>query len=149
MGRVIATPLHNLAMPLIRYDVGDYAEFGEPCPCGRGLPVLRRIMGRSRNLLRLPSGERIFPYFHDGLFREITPVRQFQVVQTHLQKLGVRLVTERPLTRKEEEAIRALVQDRTSQSFEIKLSYHESIPQGPGGKYQDFICEIETGPDRP
>ena len=98
MGKVIATPLHNLAMPLIRYDVGDYAEFGEPCPCGRGLPVLRRIMGRSRNLLRLPSGERIFPYFHDGLFREIAPVRQFQVVQIHPQRFDVRLVTERPLT---------------------------------------------------
>ena len=37
-GRVLVTTLQNFAMPLIRYDIGDYAAFGEPCPCGRGLP---------------------------------------------------------------------------------------------------------------
>jgi phenylacetate-CoA ligase len=41
-GRMVLTPLHNFAMPLIRYDVGDYGVVGEPCPCGRGLPVLTR-----------------------------------------------------------------------------------------------------------
>lgn len=44
-GRVLVTPLHNLAMPLIRYDIGGAAEVGAPCPCGRGLPVLTRILG--------------------------------------------------------------------------------------------------------
>jgi len=42
-GRVVATPLNNFAMPLIRYDTGDSAEVGEPCPCGRGAPVLTKI----------------------------------------------------------------------------------------------------------
>jgi phenylacetate-CoA ligase len=47
-GRVVATLLNNFAMPLIRYDVGDDAEVGAPCPCGRGLPVLTRIVDRAR-----------------------------------------------------------------------------------------------------
>jgi phenylacetate-CoA ligase len=42
-GRVVATPFNNFAMPLLRYEVGDTAEVGAPCPCGRGLPVLTRI----------------------------------------------------------------------------------------------------------
>ncbi len=42
-GRVIATPLHNFAMPLIRYDTGDRAEPGASCECGRTLPVIARI----------------------------------------------------------------------------------------------------------
>lgn len=46
LGRVVATPLNNFAMPLIRYEVGETAEVGTPCPCGRGLPVLTKIMGR-------------------------------------------------------------------------------------------------------
>lgn len=41
IGRVIVTPLHNFATPLIRYEIGDYAKVGEPCSCGRGLPVLK------------------------------------------------------------------------------------------------------------
>jgi phenylacetate-CoA ligase len=47
-GRVVATPLNNFAMPLIRYDLGHFAEVGAACPCGRGLPVLSRIFGRTR-----------------------------------------------------------------------------------------------------
>ncbi|NNM01814.1 MAG: phenylacetate--CoA ligase family protein, partial [Gammaproteobacteria bacterium] len=42
-GRVFVTPLHNFAMPLLRYDIGDRAEVGGPCPCGRGLPVIKRV----------------------------------------------------------------------------------------------------------
>ncbi len=48
VGRVVATPLNNFAMPLIRYDVGDTAEVGPPCACRRGLPALTRIIGRDR-----------------------------------------------------------------------------------------------------
>ncbi|HKF70368.1 MAG TPA: hypothetical protein VKB68_01360 [Stellaceae bacterium] len=45
-GRVVATPLNNFALPLIRYEVGETAEVGAPCSCGRGLPVLTRINPR-------------------------------------------------------------------------------------------------------
>ena len=33
VGRVVITALHNFATPLIRYELGDYAEVGEACPC--------------------------------------------------------------------------------------------------------------------
>jgi phenylacetate-CoA ligase len=56
-GRVLITSLNNFATPLIRYELGDYAEFGPACPCGRGLPVIKRIHGRQRNRLIMPSGE--------------------------------------------------------------------------------------------
>jgi phenylacetate-coenzyme A ligase PaaK-like adenylate-forming protein len=40
IGRVVITTLHNFTTPLIRYEIMDYAKVGEPCSCGRGLPVL-------------------------------------------------------------------------------------------------------------
>jgi len=42
-GRLVATTLHNFAMPLLRYELDLEAELGAACPCGRGLPVLTRI----------------------------------------------------------------------------------------------------------
>ena len=45
-------------MPLLRYEIGDYAEVGPTCDCGRTLPVLTRILGRDRNRLVMPNGER-------------------------------------------------------------------------------------------
>jgi phenylacetate-CoA ligase len=46
-GRVVVTPLHNFATPLLRYELGDMAAFGPPCPCGRTLPVLTHITRRT------------------------------------------------------------------------------------------------------
>jgi len=43
-GLLVGTTLHNFAMPLLRYELGLAAELGPPCPCGRGLPVLTRII---------------------------------------------------------------------------------------------------------
>jgi len=42
-GRLVVTPLHNFAMPLLRYDTGLTATFGPPCGCGRALPVLEGL----------------------------------------------------------------------------------------------------------
>src|SRR6185312_7578839 len=75
-GRVVITPLHSFAMPLLRYDLGDYAEVGEPCPCGRGLPVLRQIYGRKKETLTLPSGERRYSVFTSHVFAALRPVVQ-------------------------------------------------------------------------
>lgn len=45
-GRVVLTTLQNFQNPMIRYEVGDIATGSlEPCRCGRGLPVLDRVMG--------------------------------------------------------------------------------------------------------
>src|SRR5688572_19629487 len=41
VGEVVITDLHNYGFPLIRYRIGDAASWrGEPCSCGRGLPLL-------------------------------------------------------------------------------------------------------------
>ena len=42
IGRVVVTPLHNFATPLIRYELDDYAEAGGQSDCGRGLPILKK-----------------------------------------------------------------------------------------------------------
>lgn len=55
IGRVVVTDLQNFATPLIRYALGDYAEAGGPCPCGRGLPTLKRIHDRV-SVLRVAPG---------------------------------------------------------------------------------------------
>ena len=57
-GRVVITPFGSTAMPLIRYDQGDEAVAGEPCACGRTLPHIRRIEGRTNAVFAHPDGRR-------------------------------------------------------------------------------------------
>jgi phenylacetate-CoA ligase len=142
VGRVVATRLHNFAMPLIREEVGDYAEVGEPCPCGRGLPVLKRILGRARNLVTLPTGERYWPVLGGRSLTAVAPIRQYQIVQTSVEQVTARLVVPRKLTGEEEAKIKEIICDRLGYPFDLTLTYHDEIPRGPGGKFEDFLSEI-------
>jgi phenylacetate-CoA ligase len=145
IGQVLITSLHNFATPLIRYEVGDLAEFGEPCACGRGLPVIRRIHGRKRSRLRLPSGESLFPYLgeHGDITRATgVKLKQFQCVQHSLEEVELKLVSERPLDAAEQATVGALMQRNLGHAFRIHFSFPEEIPRGPTGKYEDFLSLI-------
>ena len=141
IGRVVVTPLHNFAMPLLRYELGDYAEFGPPCPCGRGLPTLRAIRGRLRHGLHMPDGTRRAPYFGISFFR-IAAIRQYQAAQTAPDTIELRLVTRRPLTAAEEAELSALVRNDLDPSFQVRFVYVDEIPRLPSGKYEEFRCEL-------
>ena len=142
IGRVVVTPLHNFATALLRYDIGDYAEVGAECPCGRGLPVLTRIMGRARAMLTLPDGGRSWPLMGGSRFAEIAPVRQYQFVQKSRERIEARLVVERPLQRREEEKLRERMFSRLGHPFEIEFSYVERIARKAGEKYEEFKSEL-------
>ncbi len=142
-GRVLVTDLHNFATPLIRYEIGDYAEPGEPCSCGRGLPVLRRIVGRTRNMLMTASGRRYWPSLGVRSFEEIAPVLQHQFIQKAFDLIEVRLVTRSPLTADQEARLQALIASKLPGDFRLAFVRCEAIGRGPGGKYEDFVCEVE------
>ena len=146
VGRVVVTPLHNFATPLIRYEVGDFAEVGDPCRCGRGLPVLRRVLGRVRNMCTLPDGNRVWPRLTEMRYTDVAPIRQFQVVQTGITTLEVHLVADRAVTATEEDALRDLINGRIGARFEIAFSYPDAIPRGPSGKYEEFRSELPSPP---
>jgi phenylacetate-CoA ligase len=149
VGRVVVTPLHNFALPLIRYDIGDLAEAGAACACGRGLPVLTRILGRNRNLLQAPDGTRFWPRF-TPLYEELNlPIRQFQVIQRAPERLELKLVTARPLAAAEEEQARAMLRRLCRHDYAVEITYHAAIPRGPGGKFEDFISEVARAPEGP
>lgn len=142
MGRVVLTDLHNFAMPLIRYDIGDFAEIGEACPCGRGLPVLKNVMGRVRAMLTLRDGSRIRPDFGGPYFRDVADIRQYQIVQKSRDKLEVKLVAPGGLSDSEARNLRQKILAQLGHPFELIFSFHDEIPRSAGGKYEDFLSEI-------
>jgi len=143
VGRVVVSGLHNFAMPLLRYVIGDYAEVGESCPCGRGLPVIRRILGRQRNMIRLPDGSRHWPSLsvkdlEDAGLR----FRQIQAVQHSLERIEVRISCPVPLGTQDEGRLVRIVQAGFGHPFRIDLRYYDEIPRSPSGKFEDFISLV-------
>lgn len=142
-GQIVVSTLHNFAMPLLRYASGDYAEVGAPCACGRGLPVLRRIVGRQRNMLLRPDGSRYWPSFPFSAWEGIGSVLQIQLVQDAIDHIEARFVMTRDFTGDENERMVTALQKCLGYPFRISLHRMAQIPRGSGDKYEDFICEVE------
>ncbi len=142
-GRLVISSLHNFATPLIRYELRDYATVGEPCACGRTLPTLVRIVGRERNMVRLPDGTTHWPVLGFHRFRAVAPVRQFQMVQHSLNAVEVRLVCDRVLTAAEEERLDEIICAALGYPFELDFTYYErDLPRAQNGKFEEFVCAV-------
>jgi len=143
-GRVVVTALHNFAMPLIRYEILDYAEVGAPCSCGRGLPVLKRILGRTRNLLSLPDGTRHMPSLSAAMVRatQIAPVEQAQLIQHSVEQLELKLAVTRPLLAAETRQLTEAFQAALNHPFQIQITCADHIPRNASGKFEDFISHV-------
>lgn len=139
VGRVVVTTLHGFAMPLLRYELRDYAEVAGPCACGRGLPTLRRIQGRVRNMLVTPQGEIRWPLVGFAEYRKHAPVRQYQIAQLAPDQIEFRLVTERPLVQGEEEALASILRSNLGDFARIDFRYFPDLPLGANGKFEEFI----------
>lgn len=147
-GRVVVTPLHNFAMPLIRYDIGDRAVLGPPCACGRGLPVLQGVVGRTQGMVLMPDGELRWPLLSSGDIRAMSalaPIRQYQFVQIAADGIEWRLVTERPLSAEEEGALTAWLHAKFGHPFRVSFAYADAIEPNAAGKFFDFVRAIDGG----
>ncbi|MCP9442323.1 MAG: hypothetical protein NNA20_06990 [Nitrospira sp.] len=90
--RMIATNLQNTAMPLLRYDTGDLVELSEkPCSCGRRFPLVKRIVGRSDQLLLHRDGHQIPSINLYTYFAKQDDVVRFQIIQYSKEDVEVRI----------------------------------------------------------
>jgi len=146
VGRVVVSGLNNFASPILRYELGDYAEVGEPCACGRGLPVIKRILGRVRNRLIMPDGESRFPYLgdRDEARKITTAVKKFQFVQKSLSEIEYKVVVVKRLSKAQEGKMRRFIQKNLGQHFKVTISYHDDIVCGPTGKFEEFVSEVSV-----
>lgn len=144
-GRVVVTPLHNFAMPLIRYAIGDYAEVGPVCPCGRGLPTLAKIHGRLRNMLCRPDGQSHWPSFPAEMWLAVAPVRQFRLIQHRLDLIEIRYVMERPLLPDETIRLESALEQRLGHPFRFEWIRVPRLEPSVNHKYEDFVSEIPSG----
>ncbi|MFN0190745.1 MAG: phenylacetate--CoA ligase family protein [Aestuariivirga sp.] len=142
-GRVLVTAFHNFAQPIIRYEIGDVAAFGEPCACGRTHPVIGRIPGRSRDMFRRADGSKFTGYSIDGLFPPSLCVKWWQVAQTGAGKFEARVVSSRDITADDSSWVEHKLRQSWDWQADISLKRLERIPYAPGQKHIDFVYEAD------
>jgi len=143
MGKVLVTTLENYLMPLVRYEIGDYAIAARGgCACGRTLPLLGRVLGRETNLFRRPDGSLESSWPAVGILRGFPEVKLFQIVQKSIVQICVRYVADRPLTPESETRIQAKFRGHLGDQTAVAFEQVAEIGRTPGGKFMVTVSQV-------
>lgn len=132
---ILITDLHNFGMPFVRYTIGDMGVLDDsPCQCGRGLPRIRSIEGRTLEVLRTPDGRvvpgEVFPH----LMKEFPEIREFRARQSALDHIVISAVLDQPLSADHRELMDSELRKVFGPGLRIDLERVDTIPPLASGK---------------
>jgi phenylacetate-CoA ligase len=146
-GRVVVTGFFNYAMPFIRYDLGDIAQAGPAaCPCGRAMPVITRIVGRTRNAFVFRDGARL--WLRDAMVQPMNafvPFRRYQLVQLDHERIEFRYIPDGSGRDPDLVGLNTYARTVLHPSIQMSIREMEVFPRGPSGKVDEFISQIPAG----
>ncbi|UCH51561.1 MAG: phenylacetate--CoA ligase family protein [Chloroflexota bacterium] len=148
-GKILLTNLHNYAMPLIRYDIGDTGAISsQPCTCGRGLPLLLKLSGRIDDVIVTRSGRTIPGIVLPKRFLAHHGVEQHQLVQDSYDRLIVKLVLDEEYTPEYTDKLNKLVvaqyQSILGEDIAITVQFVDRIVTAPNSKGRVVISNLPT-----
>jgi phenylacetate-CoA ligase len=143
-GNLLVTDLSNLAMPLIRYRIGDVATLSDrTCPCGRGLPLIEKVEGRDADYVVTPAGDLVSGIsLTENFALLITGAAQVQIVQEEVTHLRIRLVPDESFGPDSRRQIAQLVGDTFGPAMRYDVELVDAIPQEPSGKYRFCVSKV-------
>lgn len=148
-GSVVLTTLNNFASPFIRYEIQDEVTIAaQPCPCGRGLPLLHAIQGKNRPGFHLTDG-RIKPT--SELASELQIIgghRQHQMIQRSLNHVIVRISPNREWTDQHALRVVDVVRQYLENRVRVDVELVDRIAPAASGKIDSVICEVPSLPVR-
>lgn len=154
-GRVLVTGLISQPMPIVRYDIGDVAEWGPggagggPCACGMTLPLLARVHGRERGFLRMPDGRLRLARITGEHWIGVGPVREFRMLQYADGLVEALVRCARPLTGEERTAAAMMLKRVLDPGLQVLVTEVEAIDWGPGWKRPEVTRVDWTRGERP
>ncbi|MBC7604007.1 MAG: phenylacetate--CoA ligase family protein [Ramlibacter sp.] len=139
-GEIVVTHLATRDFPFIRYRTGDVGVRGAaPCECGRGLPVLSDIQGRTTDFVVAADGTVMHGLALVYAVRDLAGVQAFKVVQESLARTSLQLVVDDSFDKKDEAGIIAGFKRRLGQDVEIDLQYVAKIAPERSGKFRYVV----------
>jgi phenylacetate-CoA ligase len=143
-GHIVISNLTNRATVLLNYKLGDVVtRSAGACECGRTLPMIEAIQGRSDDVLRLGDGRVMHALVALEPLRAVPGVLQLQVVQQARNRFILRAVAQSGVARTEAAGalIRAL-ESKVGTTGRIEVDWVEALPPGQNGKVKAVISEV-------
>jgi phenylacetate-CoA ligase len=148
-GEVVVTELNNLVMPLVRYRLGDFAAVShEACPCGRTLPTLHDVFGRSYDMIRNREGQQFhgefFMYIFEDARQRHLGIDAFQVVQTDYDHVVVKVVPTGDYGDRSEAFVRERIRAGLGPTVDVSFDRVSEIRREKSGKMR-LVVGMSSG----
>jgi len=144
-GEIVITDLYSHEAPFIRYATGDIAVMSSRrCPCGRALPLLESVEGRSNDSIVAPDGRIINSLALIYAVREIEGVERFRVCQKTVDRFHVQMVRNSNYGAGAEEQIRRKWGQLLRAPLSVTFEYLADLPREKSGKFRHVVSEIDA-----
>lgn len=142
-GEIVVTHLATRDFPFIRYRTGDIAVLGTArCPCGRGLPLLQEIQGRSTDFVVAADGTVMHGLALIYILRDMPGIAAFKIVQESREYTRVLAVRGEGLAPGATEAIVAGFRRRLGAGVQVSVEWLDSIPAEKSGKFRYVVSQV-------
>jgi phenylacetate-CoA ligase len=149
-GEIVVTHLATRDFPFIRYRTGDIAVMETaPCACGRGLPLLKEIQGRTTDFVVAADGTVMHGLALVYIVRDLPGVEGFKIVQESTRRTRVLLVVDATFDRANDAAIVAGFKRRLGESVEVAVEHVTQIPPEKSGKFRYVVSHAVAAPVEP
>ena len=142
-GEIVVTHLATRDFPFIRYRTGDIGVLEDtPCACGRGLPVLKEIQGRSTDFVIALDGTVMHGLSLIYVLRDIPAVRAFKIIQETLTLTRVQVEPDEGFSDRDVVAIQSGLQARLGASVLIQVEQVAQVAAERSGKFRYVISKV-------
>lgn len=142
-GEIVVTHLATSDFPFIRYRTGDIAALdSEACSCGRGLPVLKNIEGRTTDFVVAADGTMMHGLALIYVLRELQGIEEFKIIQETLNHTRVQIVPSNQLSEKLKGAVVSGFKARLGDEVTVEVEQVSQIDAEKSGKFRYVISKV-------
>lgn len=142
-GEVVVTHLATRDFPFIRYRTGDIAIMDDKqCPCGRGLPLLKEIQGRTTDFIVAKDGTVMHGLALIYVIRDVKGVKNSKIIQESIDKTRIQLVTDDQFQEDSMDFLRTGIKQRLGEDVEVEIERVSEIPLEVSGKFRYVISHV-------
>ncbi len=142
-GEIVVTHLFTRDFPFIRYRTGDVAVMGERhCPCGRGLPMLEEIQGRSTDFVVAADGTVMHGLALIYILRDLACVERFKIVQEDRLHTRILVVSSPAFDAVAEAHVVRKTKERLGSDVKVNVERVTQIPADRSGKFRYVVSKV-------
>lgn len=142
-GNLVLTGLHNFAMPLIRYKIGDVTAIKKSkCKCGRTLPLLESVTTKAEDIVVTKDGRLISSSVLTHPFKPMHNILKSQIIQDDYNQLVIKIVKRPGYTDSDTDLLIKSMKERTGDEMNIHVEFVDDIPRNNRGKYRWVVSKL-------